>query len=155
MSRSTRGRLRTVFGLSNITGTRIFSINDICHRCCASTLPGMLNYLEAEAFPAKSHQEYMDSAAARESPLTALVGFHISMTGPEPMHVGPLGAMPDAAGSALLELCDSGCFGFVGVTLGKPDWIRNSSMRTWSSHVGPSTTMSSTRFEVSRGQNFR
>ena len=27
------------------------------------------------------------------------------------MHCGPLGAMPDAIGSALLELCDSSIFG--------------------------------------------
>ena len=53
---------------------------------------------------------YMSSASARMSPLTGLVGFHISAVAPEAMHVGPLGIFLQASGSVLAELSSEGRF---------------------------------------------
>ena len=48
--------------------------------------------------------------------LCDMPGHHISMNRGEAMHAGPLGSMPDAAATALIELCEEGDFGFLEVT---------------------------------------
>ena len=84
---------------------------DMCTWCCAQNCAGPLNFTRGCAFPPRTHEAYMASAAARRSPLTKMCGFYWTMTRPEAMHIGPLGALPPAIGSALVELCEEGRFG--------------------------------------------
>ena len=90
----------------------------ICPFCVAENAPGPRNFTSGVDLPLRSHESYMESAGARLSPLTRIAGFHNSLTRPELMHVGPLGCMPDHCGSALVELCESNCFGFSDIA----DW---------------------------------
>ena len=89
---------------------------DICTRCCAQNAAGPTNFNRSIAFPRRSHDDYMRSGGAAQSPLSRMPGFWFTMTRPEPMHVGPLGALPEAVGSALIELCEEDAFGFGDVT---------------------------------------
>ena len=91
---------------------QLWSKIDICKDCTAQDSSGHLNFLRAVAFPKRSHAEYMRSPAAQMSPLTRVPGFHLTSPRPEALHAGPLGALPDHAGSALIEMCDQGIFGF-------------------------------------------
>ncbi len=83
---------------------------DICTFCHARNDSGPLDFNRACAFPPRTHEEYMLSDGAAKSPLSKMCGFHRTMTRSEAMHVGPLGALPESAGSAMLELCDEGAF---------------------------------------------
>ena len=89
---------------------------EICHRCEARDDDTALNFMTCTSFPQRSHEAYMKSEAAANSPLCNMIGFHISMCRSEPMHSGPLGALPSAVGSALIELCDSNFFGGADLT---------------------------------------
>ena len=83
----------------------------VCHECCADDAPGPLNFLRFTECVPRFHDFYMRSQAAQDSPLSAVPGFHITMTRAEAMHCGPLGAMMDAVGSACIELCEENCWG--------------------------------------------
>lgn len=85
----------------------------ICSQCFAENAEGPLNWAQCCAFPKKTHEAYVNSEAARRSPLSRMIGFWFTMTRGELMHIGPLGVMPDAVGSAVIELCDEGKFGVV------------------------------------------
>ena len=89
---------------------------EICPRCFCRDAAGPLNYCGIGPFPERDHEDYMASDRARASPLSAMPGYHLTITRGEAMHVGPLGVLPDAVGSSLLELCDMGAWGFVGQT---------------------------------------
>ena len=84
---------------------------DICNKCFARNDSGVHNFAKCVDFPERLHSSYMASPAAAASPLAQIPGYHISMNRGEPMHVGPLGVMPDVAGSALQELCIENVFG--------------------------------------------
>ena len=84
---------------------------DVCNRCHARNEDGPLDFCQAIEFPARTHEDYMESDGARRSALTGMPGFHLATLRGEPMHAGPLGAMPDAVGSALVEHCSEGTFG--------------------------------------------
>ena len=53
----------------------------------------------------------MKSTGGKRSPLSRMPGYHLSLSRGEGMHAGPLGSMPDAAATALVEHCDEGAFG--------------------------------------------
>ena len=96
--------------------SQMWSNVEMCHECFAQNAVGPLNFTACVEFPPRTNATYMASDGAKMSPLTKVIGFHMSMTRPELMHVGPLGCMPDFVGSALTELADEGFFGFTDVT---------------------------------------
>ena len=84
---------------------------DCCNQCFAQNASGFLDFSQSIDFPARDHGDYMASGGARISALTRIPGFHLSLCRGEGMHAGPLGSMPDAVASALVELADEGRFG--------------------------------------------
>ena len=92
-----------------------WSTEQMCH-LCAACKSGPLNYAcfddDAPYLAApRSSSDYMNSAAAAESPVTALPGFHLETVVVDVMHAVPLGIGLFASGSTLLELCREGRFG--------------------------------------------
>ena len=96
--------------------SQMWSNVEMCHECFAQNAVGPLNSTACVEFPPRTNATYMASDGAKMSPLAKVIGFHMSMTRPELMHVGPLGCMPGFVGSALTELADEGFFGFTDVT---------------------------------------
>ena len=84
---------------------------DICMKCFARNDSGPFIFASCTDFPERSHADYMASDAAAKSPLTLIPGYHLSLNRGEPMHTGPLGCMPDAAGSVVVDLCMENVFG--------------------------------------------
>ena len=64
-----------------------WSKNECCQRCMA-TKAGATNVAAFVPVAERSHQDYMDSVAARNSPLTQIIGFNIHTILPELMHAG-------------------------------------------------------------------
>ena len=94
-----------------------WSSQDICGRCTAQNIPGALDFCRFTACPVRSHRAYMSSQGARQSPLSQMPGYHLhGSTRGELMHSGALGALPDAIGSAIIECCDEGRFGGLGLS---------------------------------------
>ena len=89
----------------------MYSNVDMCSRCEARSCAGPLNFVTCCPLPERSNQAYLDSNASRRSPLSWIPGYHISTNRPEAMHIGPLGVLPDAVGSGLIELCDEAIWG--------------------------------------------
>ena len=110
---------------------QVWSKIDICAQCIAQDAPGALNYIQSIPFPVRSHDVYMASAAAQQSPLANILGFHLTSVQPEALHVGPLGCMPDHIGSALVEICDAGAFGFMDIG----NWEQRLDMQMKAAHA--------------------
>ena len=88
-----------------------WSAIEICHRCLAESRAGALDFAQSIDLSERSHSSYMTSRGAAISVLARAPGFHTSTIRGEAMHAGPLGALPDAIGSCVVEMCDEGVFG--------------------------------------------
>ena len=87
-----------------------WSKNECCQRCMA-TKAGATNVAAFVPVAERSHQDYMDSVAARSSPLTQIIGFNIHTILPELMHAGCLGVCQILNGCLLKEFADEGMWG--------------------------------------------
>lgn len=86
--------------------------NEICFRCLASKLPGVHNFAQFAPCPRRATSDYLQSPGGRCSPLCRMPGYKLCLTREEPMHIGPLGVLPDAIGSCMRELIATDMFGF-------------------------------------------
>ena len=87
---------------------------DICQVCTASKLPDDTIFSHFQPCPCRPHAGYMASLGASLSPLTKIIGWHLTTVLPESMHGGPLGCCPIVNGTCLLELCNLGFLGDAG-----------------------------------------
>ena len=94
----------------NFKWAQDWSKNECCQRCIA-TKAGATNFAAFVPFAERSHQDYMCSIAARTSPLTQIIGFHLHTVLPELLHAGCLGVCQILNGCLLKEFADEGRWG--------------------------------------------